>query len=132
MRSNNLRRSSLVAGVALISALGFGSVAQASTAGATPEPASASAETQAKTIKAKGQIEKVSTKVVHGKKITGFTLAAKPDMRWLAGDKTSVIKDGKPASAEDLEKGDNVLVTGKLVKTPHGTVVHAEEIVARG
>ncbi|MGW0890948.1 hypothetical protein [Saccharopolyspora sp. NPDC002578] len=117
MRINTLRRTSAIAGLALVPALAFGAAAQA--APATPAaPTSASAEqapaaAPQEAIAETGTISQVGQVETPEGRFTAFQFGPEGTW-WLAGADTVVTKGGQVVAPEALQVGDDVTAEGEF------------------
>lgn len=136
MSSKNVRRASVITGLALLPAIAFGGIAEASTATAAHAPASAQQQggDHAGQVKVKGQITDVQHKKVHDKDATKITVSGKDGQKgggqkskdFIVTPRTVVTKDGKPVPAKALHKGQNVTAAGK--QAPKGDAAVAQHV----
>jgi hypothetical protein len=139
MATLTARRASIVAGLALIPALAFGAVANASPADSqsvTPRPAAAAAHVdpqQVPTIKVHGKIIEVETNYGQGHhRVTTITVIGVQDgqkkaLKFAVTPHTTIGQHGHPVPASELTKGDTVTVVGNYL--PHQHIGVARHIV---
>ncbi|MER5390049.1 hypothetical protein [Saccharopolyspora sp. NPDC002686] len=141
MISKTARRAGLVAGIALLPAMAFGSAANAATTDAPQQPA---AQQQAQHphegqhhrhkgqhVELTGTITKVGTKKVRGHDVQLITVAGKAkdgkqQEITFAVPKKATVRDeaGKPVAADQLTQGKKVTVKGMQLPEKHEGVAH--------
>lgn len=129
MRLTTLRRTSAIAGLALVPALAFGAAAQAAPAAA---PAPSAGQTQAPqespapengVVAERGTVSWIGNVQTPDGPITTFQFG--PEGAWWSIDSdTVVVKDGQVVSPEALQVGDHVTAHGELT----GQIVDAAKV----